>query len=421
MNKEFDDSSKSPEEKTLDRTASSTNFMTQLKQGFESWDSVKKGMTSASAIELPALELTQDHPPKSKHEPRTRDAHAYHSGQDHTPQSKHEQTPRTRHAHAHHSEHNHRSHSRHEHRHSRRAKEGEKPVTHTEHRQQMTEGTRQRLKEMSARYGIKFITSGEHKYENGKIRAGVPTGDELDALERVLKSNPHINVKGMRVMFVDRNKKGNNVLAAHENDGKQPPRIWMMPSGRNRGTDGWNKLESDISHEMSHEEQHQINNKRDLGHPRSTPEGKRLAREMGWTTDRAKPRLLDKTGGEWTYHEKSETWRSADGKKRLTNEQMRERAKVRPASNYFDSADEMHAEGISRFRTDRAGLAEDSPHLYSVMKDFDQRMLDKKYGKDSNGQSNYIRDENGKIVRNTPEARQRIERMERQWRIYKVA
>lgn len=290
--------------------------------------------------------------------------------------------------------------------------------------QAMTARSRERIREISQKYGVKFTTGGRHTYDGYKITAGVPTGDELDALEKVLKNVPHVNLKGLEIMFVDKNRRPRNEFAVHESDGSKK-RILIMPLGRIRGTEGWDKVEADLSHEVAHEEQHQINRGLVLGHPVSSEEGQRVFRDMGWTyNQRTGPRLLDRNGGEWAFSG-NRHWdfvggtRPGDNKTRVTNDEMRELAKIRPASTYFDNPDEMHAEAISRFRTDRRGLAGEAADMYFVAKAYDQRMIDRAFKNLPPG--SLIRSASGDVVAATPENIRKVEEAERRWGLVRQA
>jgi hypothetical protein len=91
----------------------------------------------------------------------------------------------------------------------------------------------------------------------------------------------------------------------------------------------------------------------------------------------------------------------------LTNAQMRERALVRPISNYFDNPLEMLAESTYFFRANegtRLELLHRSSDLYWVTRAHDQREIDQIHGT-KNGTSLMIRMPDGRLDLNTEENR----------------
>ena len=101
--------------------------------------------------------------------------------------------------------------------------------------------------------------------------------------------------------------------------------------------------------------------------------------------------------------------------RRMSSEELREIAAVRPPSGYFYYFDEVHAEAASLYRTSREDFARESPGMYQAIKDYDQTLLDRRFGRSPNGSPNFIRDLKGKIVPYTSSAAEEITTKERDW------
>jgi hypothetical protein len=107
----------------------------------------------------------------------------------------------------------------------------------------------------------------------------------------------------------------------------------------------------------------------------------------------------------------------------LSNADMKNAARVKPPTDYFDDASEAAAEAITRFRFDetkRKDLLHQSPEYYQMAKAEDQRELNKHYGTHRtwvNGEAtdtpNVIRLPNGEIVKNTPSAQAAVDNFEK--------
>jgi hypothetical protein len=98
-----------------------------------------------------------------------------------------------------------------------------------------------------------------------------------------------------------------------------------------------------------------------------------------------------------------------------SNEQMKKEARIKPISDYFDSGEEGVAEAITNFRSgekERHDLLKASRDYYDMAKEQDQNEIDSYYGK-QDGNSIMIRLPSGEIVKNTPEARAKVEEFEK--------
>lgn len=318
--------------------------------------------------------------------------------------------------------------------------------------------------ELTREYGVKFARPGEKVKNEGRvpgeadeapIYAGVPTEAELNTLKDVLKNTNHENYSGLKMWFIrpDENQNpdygfyisqpGDKPATPHECNGCHNPKavtdakngnMFVLPFARQE-MKGFQGLEGTLYHELGHHEQRDKNLLGEMVGPGSTPESRKLAAEMGWKWhERTKqPVLEDKNGGLWKFDQDRKEFRwvagkqPADGKRRLDQEQMRDRAKVPSINNYFDFPHEQHAESLAGFRLgvtgkDRAGgdrrtLAIDSPKMYEAIKKYDQAQIDRKYGPGPDGQPKMIRGLDGRIIENTPEARREVAAAEYRWKL----
>ncbi|HEY9676423.1 MAG TPA: hypothetical protein V6C76_00370 [Drouetiella sp.] len=91
----------------------------------------------------------------------------------------------------------------------------------------------------------------------------------------------------------------------------------------------------------------------------------------------------------------------ADKMQRLGESEMEAHARVKPPSWYFESPEEEYAKAVRAFRTStesRAALQKNSPELFTLMKENDQREINQLYGTNSDGTPKKTRNENGEIV-----------------------
>jgi hypothetical protein len=100
----------------------------------------------------------------------------------------------------------------------------------------------------------------------------------------------------------------------------------------------------------------------------------------------------------------------------FTNEQVMDRAKVRPSTFYFSSPYEEMAESITSFRfsaESRSQLFKNSPRLYMLTQEYDRNELKNFYGSDG-GNARMVRTPDGKVVPRTPQSMKMIDDFERQ-------
>lgn len=317
----------------------------------------------------------------------------------------------------------------------------------------------------------KPLKDGEVDPQNDR-RPGEPTESELKTLGGILEKTRHENYKDMKIWFMQRggtepgrmaeyapklpgdegpggnpapgqegHKHSGNCCGRGGEKGVEKHNGHLIVNPMARQMEGTNEaFERTGLHELAHHEQPNKFGKMGphmLGKD-STPESRKMAEDMGWKwSEKSKaPAMEDKQGKLWVFKERKpgpdgrhgdSYWTPEGGKepgKRISSEEMRDRAKVRPSSNYFDNPHETHAEALAlyrigerdQFKGGRRYLAQDSPQLYDATKKYDQKVLDSSFGKHLNGESKMIRSIDGTIVENTPEARRAVEERERLWR-----
>ena len=103
-------------------------------------------------------------------------------------------------------------------------------------------------------------------------------------------------------------------------------------------------------------------------------------------------------------------------KKKMTNDEVREKGVVEPPTYYFPNPKEMFTEPLTLFRYDigsRGRLLREHPEIYQMVKTEDQREIDRFYGKDNQGNSTHVRIPEGFVVARTPNADRLIDRFEK--------
>jgi hypothetical protein len=93
----------------------------------------------------------------------------------------------------------------------------------------------------------------------------------------------------------------------------------------------------------------------------------------------------------------------------LTTAEVREKALVRPPTDYFTAPDEMLADSLMLYRVGEEGrkeLIKSGTQLYGVVKDFDQSEMDSRFGKNADGSSKKIRLPDGDMVENSAQSKQ---------------
>lgn len=99
----------------------------------------------------------------------------------------------------------------------------------------------------------------------------------------------------------------------------------------------------------------------------------------------------------------------------LTNDQMREEAEVKPASDYFGIPEEAFAEAIAEFRmgeSSRRRLLAESPEMYAVARKHDEAEISMFAGANEDGSSRKVRLPDGRLVDNNATNRRQIDLFE---------
>ena len=132
-----------------------------------------------------------------------------------------------------------------------------------------------------------------------------------------------------------------------------------------------------------------------------------LSSDKGWIRCNEKGDPLDEDG---------KPVADASAAPHLTNSEVRQRALIRPATNYFTAPDEMLADSLMLFRVGEVGrkeLIKSGRPLYDVVKDIDQAEIDSRFGKSADGSSEKVRMPNGILVDNDDDSRQLISAFDR--------
>jgi hypothetical protein len=284
-----------------------------------------------------------------------------------------------------------------------------------------------RQQRLAERYGIVFPRQGQEiTYSGSTYTCRPPTNEELDCLTDVLRRNEQMNLRNMRFCFLEANAGPNSGLwGVYQSTGNEgSAQMLIMPRAATR-IRGWDALEGTLLHELVHHEQHQNWGDDYWGAGASAEQTRQVLADLGWVYHAdasGRARILDRDGVAYQRREVdgSSLWDPViDGRpvpeRALTNDQMRDRAQVRPSTGYFTYPWEMHAEALAMFRHDRPQLYAESRSLYELMKRYDQAEITRRFGSED-GQPRRIRGVNGDVVPNTPENRRAVEELEDSFR-----
>ena len=111
---------------------------------------------------------------------------------------------------------------------------------------------------------------------------------------------------------------------------------------------------------------------------------------------------------------------SSDAAPHLTNAQVRERALVRPATDYFTSPSEMLADSLMLYRIGASGrdqLSKSGNQLYLLVKKVDQDEINSQYGTTADGSPKKVRLPDGHLVDNSADSQQIVANYEKTLRM----
>lgn len=314
-----------------------------------------------------------------------------------------------------------------------------------------------KARELERKYGIQIAGPNETvtaDKNNPNVPCRQPNLAELTALEAAL-SKGHMSAPGqmpLKVYFLAKQVGPIGDLAEYKpNVNGQPAIILNLsaslspPTERDAKTPN-SSMEATFLHELTHNQEHsRLTNglpplrppelPGDLvtpERPRILPEpsadafqkDKQLYEQMGWRSINGRWVIEGADGDLYRYLSAegnlprrwmrvTEQGQPADASGRptqeasadfRTNEQMRQIARVAPASDYFRQPHEIYAEGLQLLRTNaasRAALLQASPQLYQLMKHKDQEAINQQYPPAADGQPTFIRRPDGAVVPNT--------------------
>ncbi|GEM_PF-815756 len=247
-------------------------------------------------------------------------------------------------------------------------------------------------------------------------RAREPRLDELDALDSALqKSRASVNYsKDLRVLFLDEWKPGDPAM---QTQGNAVHRVVVFGTGDRAVTTAQRSAaekEAGILHSVEDDFLHEF------GHVAENTADPADYSKLGWK------HLENGSWAKMTNDDKLYIWNerknancenpegwvevdamgafvhpdSLDGL--ITNAQMKEKALVKPSSDYFYTSRDDFAEGIARYRQSpesRAKLAREAPELSKYVEEFDNREIADKLGVGLGNKPLYKRNEQFVIVR----------------------
>lgn len=269
------------------------------------------------------------------------------------------------------------------------------------------------------KYGVDILTSGTRNQFEKTFTVRPPTISELHVLRDGLHNSQPSNLQSgeqLKIGYI----KGDfpdGVLAVYNQE--NPPSIFM---GSNRHKNYGEQLLT-LNHELAHSGQYNMmEHNRNYEAELAAATGYRNVNGM-WLIEGENPGEFYRTaeGKLFEYvrvNERGEMLR-ADGTVTknleevdlLTAENVRNRARVRPVTEYFPTPVEANAEALAYYRSNedrRWAVIMNDPELYDATKRFDQAEIDRAYGRNQDGSSKYIRGLNGSVVENNAQNREEI-------------
>lgn len=292
----------------------------------------------------------------------------------------------------------------------------------------------ERIQYLNRKFNIETLPGGiELPYPEApsdeRVKLRFPSKLELEIIEKTLSKFAHIaaensermNFSGLRFGFVS------SEFAAKVEEwgwhvGGANPALLFGPRVEGNSA-GWRAFEGTLLHEFVHQLQELL--WKDKQGVDTVPDElmnffsyERVESQKGTETFR----LKSQDGKSWQYEE------TADGNfwfpvvngdvvmnkdRALTDETLRDRlaAEKLPATDYFTSPVEAHAEALGMYLLDRESLWQVNPHLYELIKRMDQSDIDRRFGP-----AVKIRNLQGELVDRNDEIQQEIEQAERSWK-----
>ncbi len=312
----------------------------------------------------------------------------------------------------------------------------------------------EKAKSIEQQYKVSFATSGEpvmreqllnddcSSTKGAMIYAKTPTLRQLQATELALQQSQPSQMlsdgkEGVKIYFAEGRPFSQvyggrwplGVMMSGE-EGKKPRVIVTMDGAKLPATDkdaepNGRNLKWVLGHELTHNSQGNMWGERHI-----VPQ--KIMDQLGWSSENIEKDgqillryqfALHGKNGEFYRHQRDDckspsVWfrakedftplnaagqevKTIKESQTFSNEEIMERAKVRPNTYYFMNAQEMHSEGLTGFRyskESREKLLSESPKVYESAKEYDQEELDRFYGKDSSGNAKVVRMPDGTIV-----------------------
>lgn len=282
---------------------------------------------------------------------------------------------------------------------------------------QLKEWQAKKITELEGKFNILLSKDGQKSAILGKpFDLRTPRIDELMGLEKGLThsqpSNRTANDKPIHVQFAAKQALNGGTDAWAQDLGEHQRVVFEPP---NRDFDRMHRV---TLHEFGHVAENNASRRdpkglekyyNDLGYRQITYNDSKGDQKSQWQfRDRDGNYYAQQAGeapyGRWTRVNEQGQPLKADGTVaksyfapdavRYSNLEMRNRAAVRPTSEYFPSPREQVAESLTEFRDNadkRAGLHASSPGVYQATKEFDQREIDSVHGRNRDGSSKLIR------------------------------
>lgn len=326
--------------------------------------------------------------------------------------------------------------------------------------QSVKDFTADRIAKLEKTYKVSFAKPGEeadNTFERGENCRGVrgemtyaaqATLPQIFAVEEALKRSRPSQMtadgkEGMKIYFLDRqimpqpvygNKFALGIMVDEDKDGRRalmmtPDGGKLPPTAKDMGAGDERNLTWGITHEITHNSQ--VNYwTDDMRVPKYVSEGlgwDTLTHEYGEGKHFDMHRLKGKNGElyintridgchgnpVWISMNKDGRLLNSKGEvvseqaeaAQYTNEQVMERALVRPATYYFSNPKEMLSEGLTAYRAGRetrAKLFREAPEVYAVAAKYDEQEIAHYYGKNSAGETTHVRTPEGYLVEREP-------------------